>query len=262
MGRELKRVSLDFEWEVGKVWTGYVNPHKIHECRECQGLGHSKEYNEYRDKWYSWNEVDWKPNPFRPNARYNAVSWSNNLTQDDVDALIEADRLWDFTRVPLNDEHREIVKKKIEEGGNSWLPFNNGYKPTPKEVNDWNLKTMGHDSINCNYIITARLLKEGKPYVCSKCDGTGENWQSERAKELYESWEKYEPPTGEGFQLWETTSEGSPKTPVFKTLEELCEYCEIAKVSVFGRETATKERWMMMLNDDFVYLQEDNLIFL
>lgn len=36
--------------------------------------------------------------------------------------------------------------------------------------------------------------------------------------------EMMEPPVGEGYQLWETTSEGSPISPVFTTLEELCDW--------------------------------------
>ena len=53
----------------------------------------------------------------------------------------------------------------------------------------------------------------------------------------------YEPPSGEGFQMWETTSEGSPQSPVFKTLEELCTWLEETKASWFGNQTATKEEW-------------------
>lgn len=34
----------------------------------------------------------------------------------------------------------------------------------------------------------------------------------------------YEPPEGEGWQVWETVSEGSPTTPVFATREELIEH--------------------------------------
>lgn len=262
MGRELKRVALDFEWKIGKLWSGYVNPHKRHDCIQCEGHGWSSDFNVLQDEWYSFDKVEWKPNPYRQGSRYNALAWSNNITQEDVNALIKEDRLWDFTRVPLNDEQREIVKKKIADGENSWLPFNNGYIPTAKEVNEWNLKGMGHDSLNCSYVIQARLEKEGKSHLCSKCNGTGEYWQSEKAKELYENWEKYEPPTGDGFQLWSTTSEGEPMTPVFKSLEELCEYCEKEKVSVFGKNTASKEEWMKMLDSGFVYHKEGNVIFL
>lgn len=262
MGRELKRVPLDFQWEIGKLWSGYVNPHEVHECKDCEGLGWSKEYNILKDKWYGWGNENYLPNPFRKDCRYNANAWSNNLDQEDVDALIEADRLWDFTRVALNDEQAEIVRKKRAEGENSWLPFNNGYRPTVQEVNDWALKGMGHDSLNCSYVISAKLKREGKSDLCPNCDGTGEKWQSEEAKELHENWKKYDPPMGEGFQLWTTTSEGSPMTPVFGSLEDLCLYCEEEGVSVFGSNTTTKEEWMKMLSDGFVHHTEGNIVFL
>lgn len=261
MVRVLKRVPLDFSWPIKKLWSGYINPHQIHECDECEGLGWSKEYNELSDKWYSNDNYKWKPNPFREGARYNSIAWNNNLEQEDVDALIEADRLFDFTRVPINEEQKEIVRKKVADGENSWLPFNNGYRPTAQEVNEWNLKSFGHDSINRSIVIKARLAKEGKSHLCSKCDGTGENWQHPKAKENYENWVDYEPPTGDGYQLWTTTTEGSPMTPVFDSLEKLCEYCENENVSLFGYETATKEKWFEMLSEDMVYYQDGNKIF-
>jgi len=33
-----------------------------------------------------------------------------------------------------------------------------------------------------------------------------------------------EPPKGDGYQCWETTSEGAPISPVFKTFDKLCEW--------------------------------------
>jgi hypothetical protein len=53
----------------------------------------------------------------------------------------------------------------------------------------------------------------------------------------------YEPPVGEGYQMWENTSEGSPQSPVFKTLEELCAWLEETRASWFAGMTATKEQW-------------------
>ena len=32
MGRELKRVPLDFDWPQNKVWHGYLNPYHSTKC--------------------------------------------------------------------------------------------------------------------------------------------------------------------------------------------------------------------------------------
>ena len=57
-----------------------------------------------------------------------------------------------------------------------------------------------------------------------------------------------EPPEGEGYQLWETTSEGSPVSPVFATLEELCSWCE-TNYTIYGKVKAGKEEWLRYLKE-------------
>lgn len=52
-----------------------------------------------------------------------------------------------------------------------------------------------------------------------------------------------EPPTGDGYQLWETTSEGSPISPIFTTIEELAEWCEDG-VTIFGFKKLSKGAWL------------------
>lgn len=69
------------------------------------------------------------------------------------------------------------------------------------------------------------------------------------------------PPKGEGYQLWETTSEGSPVSPVFETLDELCEWCE-SNYTVFADIKASKEQWKEMLNADFVHASIGNAVFI
>jgi hypothetical protein len=70
-----------------------------------------------------------------------------------------------------------------------------------------------------------------------------------------------DPPEGEGFQLWETTSEGSPVSPVFESLEELCEWCA-DNATTFAKYKATKEEWYSMLSGDFVHHKVGNAIFI
>lgn len=71
---------------------------------------------------------------------------------------------------------------------------------------------------------------------------------------------KIEPPEGDGYQLWETTSEGSPVSPVFKTVEELAEWCE-ENATVFAKIKVSKEEWLKMFNGDFITFKlSDNVV--
>lgn len=180
--------------------------------------------------------------------------------------LIEGGRLWDFTRVPINEEQVEIVKKKIADGGNSWLPFDNGYIPTAEEVNHWNRTGMGHDGVNRSICVEAKAKRLGVYGLCEHCNGEGYVFETPEIEKLHNEWKDFDPPVGEGFQLWETTTEGSPKSPVFKTLEELCEWCE-DNATTFADYKTTKEEWMNMLDSDMVYHKEscpngNNVIFI
>lgn len=61
---------------------------------------------------------------------------------------------------------------------------------------------------------------------CLTCDGHGtiETYLGQRAEG--EAWaeQDHDPPTGEGWQLWETVSEGSPISPVFDAAEGLARW--------------------------------------
>lgn len=225
MGREIKRVALNFEWPLNEVWKGYINPFKSGKCKWCNGSMYTPFGESLRDEWY-YGE------------------WQHNLSQEDVDALSSADSLWDFTRVPINEEQTKIVKEKIKNGGNSWLPFHNGYHPTAEEVNKWSHIGFGHDSCNFWICMTAKAKKLGQKIYCSKCHGNGYLFKNRRVKKQYKNWKEYEPPSGPGYQLWETTSEGSPMSPVFEKPEELAFWLEKNKASSFGKETCTYEQWL------------------
>ncbi len=275
---------MDFAWPLNKTWGGYLNPFQRHctDCPQCGGSGYSVTAKLLRDRWYG--NAPFAPEergsvPFTPahpaviafaernvhnsTAFYGAGeavvfreavrlcalwngSWGHHLNADDVAALLAENRLWDLTRTPLTDEQREVVRLKVAGGGNSWLPESNGHVPTPEEVNDWSISGFGHDSSNCHIVIKAECRRLGLPYVCELCGGDGTMWISQEARRQAEEWTNVEPPAGEGYQLWETTSEGSPQSPVFATLGEVCEWAAL-NATTFGSHRANAEEWRKML---------------
>lgn len=282
MSREVRRVPLDFNWPIDKVWDGYLNPFWKHRKKcHCDGSGLAPEAKRFSDQWYGnvpFDPAEYGAKPLRAddpnviaNARRNVEQnpafyrdfleserasegelirheanrlwemwrgqWVHHLIQDDVDALVKEERLWDFTRVPRTEEQREIVRKEIAAGKNSWMPESNGYTPTADEVNAWSLCGMGHDGINQGVCVEARCKREDVEYLCPTCKGSGDYWPSLEAKKQYDKWEKTDPPTGDGWQLWETVSEGSPQSPVFSTEEEFVNY--LVKVKCYSKKAAT-----------------------
>ena len=235
MGREIKRVALDFDYPINKmIWKGYHNPYSGLECKACEGTGESPEVRQLSDDWYGFEHPENK--------------WCHNLTQDEVQALLDAGRLMDFTRVPLNEKQRKDVEEKLANGGNSWLPYENGYIPTAKEVNEWSKQGFGHDAINKWICVEARAKRLGiEQMECSCCHGEGALWPEEKYRKLQEEWQPIEPPEGEGYQLWSTTTEGTPMSPVFETPEKLAKWLAETGASSFGSHTQTYEQWLRFI---------------
>lgn len=249
MGREVKHVPLDFDWPLNEPWEGYLMPDK-YDGRPCPAdcdNGYSEYAARLNDRWYG--KVPFRPSetgsqaftPETPEVRWFAERnvaaapdyygngewairreavrlcalfnsmWSHHLAQQDVDALIAAGRLMDFTHVWDRGERR-------------WIPRDPAPVVTAEEVNRWSLSGRGHDSINCMVVVQARCEAVGEPEVCPTCEGHGsvERYPGQRAEA--EAWERTEPPEGEGWQYWETVSEGSPISPVFATREGLVEW--------------------------------------
>jgi hypothetical protein len=187
------------------------------------------ERNVSRDPgFYGTSEADIVREATRLANMWNG-QWCHHLNQDDVNALIEAGRLMDFTHT----WSRETGWQKKEP------PFT----PTAAQVNEWSLRGMGHDSINADICVRARCEREGFEVECPACHGHGstEKYPGQRAEA--EAWEPVEPPAGDGWQLWETTSEGSPKSPVFATAEGLAAWCE-GNATAFADIRWTRDEWL------------------
>lgn len=249
MGREVKRVPLTFDWELGKVWEGYLSPDRFNEvkCPDCKG-GYSQHAQYLYDLWYgrvpfdpaetgstrltsstpavlAFAERNLANAPEYYGTSRFALSreaqrladlwngmWMHHITQADVDALVEAGRLYDFTHT--------VVR------GKGWEPKNPPVVPTAAEVNEWSLRGgfSGHDGINAMVAVRERCKREGVAINCASCEGHGstEAYPGQRAEA--EAWKASEPPTGDGWQLWETVTEGSPESPVFATADELARW--------------------------------------
>jgi len=87
------------------------------------------------------------------------------------------------------------------------------------------------------------------------------DWPMKKVWDGYLQKRKKEPPKGKGFQLWENVTEGSPVSPVFKTLDELCVWAE-NNATTFANYKTTKENWKKMLTDGQVYHEAGNIIFI
>jgi hypothetical protein len=258
MGREVRRVALDFDHPLRVVWPGFLTPETLHEqkCGVCDGSGYSGFAREQQARWYGHVRFDpaetgsARLTPDTPAVRafaernvahspgyygsgefaivreavrlcglWNGM-WSHHLHQDDVDALVEGGRLYDFTHTWVK--------------GDGWTPKSPAPVVTAEQVNTWSIGGFGHDSINCWVVVRAACGRAGQPYACQDCDGHGshERYPGQRAEA--EAWEPTDPPAGEGWQLWETVSEGSPISPVFDTAEGLATWMTKNDCTVSG----------------------------
>ena len=165
MGRLLKRVPLDFKWPINQTWKGYVSPYRSQECKSCDRSGYNPETKKIEDEWYNFDNAVYKPNPYRPNARYNIRAHSNNITEIEVEALIRGGRLSELmdSWYHFNDEKNrwEKLDMSLPRGEREWTECEQPTFPTPEEVNRWNNTGMGHDSINRSICVEARAKELG-----------------------------------------------------------------------------------------------------
>lgn len=210
MGRELKRVPLDFDHPAGETWPGYLQP-------------------------------DWRPCPDEDcsNGWTLSAQWLRSIVHlimilpEEVDSVRPL-HPW-LEALPLRPDRRPT--RQITE-------ITTGLAGRPPG-------SLGHDSID--NVVATRLIGVAADLpddwdICPTCQGCGIDPEDQTEAD---AWEPTEPPEGEGYQLWETTSEGSPLTPVFETLDELCEHAA-EHCTVFADHQASAEGWRHMLTDGFV----------
>lgn len=255
MSKNLKRVPLDFKWFIGQTWKGYIFPYQKEECKCCEGYGLNEATLKVEKEWHNSDNTKWIY--VDENRRYNNKAHQYHITEVEVLALAKEGRLNDLIGYGC------WFNKELQ----AWFKWENDMKvpcdvpviPSTESVNEWAKTGMGHDAINRVICTEARAKELGVYGECEYCHGESEYWFSEEIKTLAENHERVEPPIGDGFQLW---NDNSPLTPVFESLDFLCQYLEDNRISKFGRETATKQEWVEMLSEGLVCHKQGNIIFM
>ena len=108
------------------------------------------------------------------------------------------------------------------------------------------------DSIPCQSCNGTGKFGAGEKDYCAVCEGEGtvspEVKLPAYAVGELPSWFSVEVLSKDfGWQMWATTSEGSPMSPVLDTPEELAHWLADSKASAFGGMTATYDEWLRMI---------------
>ena len=196
MGREIKRVALNFDWPLSERWEGFVNPHYV-ACPDCKGgqttSGWALQRLAHLIHVVGQDSLE-RPKGFEPTpGQYRVIGRRNYPHPWSVEAGID----------DPGEEFHELVL------GLTGLPAEEAFSIGGS--GQWEIMRK---------ILTAAGLPEDW-CTCKRCGGEGIHPDHQ---EVYEAWAPTQPPAGEGWQLWETVSEGSPITPVFTTAEELIDY--------------------------------------
>lgn len=223
MGREVRRVPVDFDWPLEKIWDGFVNPlGDFPACPDCsyetadtlmdqlfpnphrRGSGLTPEAFAVDQTFYAHQVEAAVGTPAQAGVSRGArlIAWGDKLGQAEVDNLVAEGRLREYIDGKWESVPRTAAEVNAQQHGGG---------------------LMGHDGINRWILVKFRCKVLGIEMNCSTCKGEGDIATDEQ-RDAYENWKPTPPPTGEGWQVWETVSEGSPITPVFPTSEGLVDY--------------------------------------
>lgn len=272
MGRELKRVAMDFSWPINVPWKGFINElYTPMKCPHCDH-GFTPMAKHFRDLF--WGYIPFKPEdngsvPYTfsdPDihalAERNVSRSPEYFKREGMTVNMEAMRMAEIFNRSLHYHPNEVdVKLLFEAGdlnqlthnfvpGKGWIEEKNpGHVPTVEDVRHWLVSADSWSISGSSMEWTmskSYCAQRGVPHECPHCEGTGEVWISPEAKQAADDWTRTEPPEGEGYQIWETVSEGSPISPVFATPEELAEHMSTTR---WGADEGTSvEQWLRFIN--------------
>jgi hypothetical protein len=199
MGREIKRVALDFKWPLGEIWEGFKPPpNGKGDCPNCvDSQGDSSGYGRMGMAIHSLSDYH------HNRGRGTGILPADGAQYDEADLLI-------LRALRLSVDGKRGLLPREEQS----LPYTYGFGRSGMT----NPRTMTYH-LMLHLAESLGLPKE--VFLCKICKGDGDVVVDAAQHALREAWVKTPPPSGEGWQIWETVSEGSPVSPVFPTSEEL-----------------------------------------
>lgn len=175
MGRQLHRVPLDFDWPLGKVWKGYINPYAdlMTDCPACvdpahpyRVRGYSPDGLRYHNEWYGCVEFD----PVAYGATPITID-NPRIREHAMRSVAYNPEYYGSGKAAVDREVRRLFEVCIK---NHWCHHLNQADVdalaaegrlkgpvTAEEVNDRMLFGMGHDSINAWVCMKTRAEREG-----------------------------------------------------------------------------------------------------
>jgi hypothetical protein len=226
MGREARRVPLDFDWPLGETWEGYLLPDRLREdpCPDCRNGGTAA---------YDWLQK----------VAYVICGLADDATEEARGRKMHPylSPLREISYGGMHGERDPRPGEQFAEIANGLCSDASGF--------------LGRDVYRMHGALIAAAGLSEQWGICPTCEGHASIERYEGQRDQAEAWEATEPPTGDGWQMWETTSEGSPTSPVFATPEELADYCA-ANVSIFGHSMAPREQWLKIITgEDFAHVE-------
>lgn len=213
MSRDIKRVPIDFDWPTDKVWQGYLMPAKFDEdkCMDCFCTGSTP-----ARQWIG------------------RIGLMLDQLVEDIDTQDQGKPMhpWlaEDTYPPTYTEHnyelRQVTRHEVIRPSEDIIEF---AQELVKDDRYEHNRTVRRGFMSQNrYAFTEGLIRRaGLPEKwgwCKSCNGHGSTEKYVGQRDEAEKWERIEPPTGEGWQVWESVSEGSPISPVFPDSEGLIQW--------------------------------------
>lgn len=227
MGREARRVPLDFNWPQGETWHGYLTPDRLHEqpCPDCRHGGTPA---------YDWLQK---------------VAYTIAGLADDADQEARGRAMHPYLEPLRAISYGGMHDLSDPRPGVQFAEFADGLC---SDVD----RFLGRDVYRMHRALIDAAGLPDDWGLCPTCNGHAsiEKYPGQRAEA--EAWEPTEPPTGDGWQMWETTSEGSPISPVFATADALATWLADTGASLFGSTTAPREQWYRIITgEDFAHVE-------